>query len=113
MSTKVCQICGLEKPAEAFSKSYPHRCRECVAADAREKRQEGKVMITGEPQYLPIAAPAVYVKPKPDWEARHYDLALALFHRFLDNCGSNAEEAARSAKEAADEFINIMNPNHQ
>lgn len=39
MTTKTCQICGQEKPAEAFSKSYPNRCRECVAEAARDKRQ--------------------------------------------------------------------------
>lgn len=120
MSTKICQICGQEKSAEAFSKSYPHRCRECVAGATRDRRQaakmnglEGKVIITDEPRCMPIAPPTIYVKPHPDWEARHFDLALALFHRFLDGCGSNAEEAARIAKEAADEFINIMQDKDQ
>lgn len=39
METKKCEICGRELPISEFSKSYKHRCRECVAKMIREKRK--------------------------------------------------------------------------
>lgn len=36
---KKCEICGEMKPQEDFSKSYKHRCKECVAQQTRENRQ--------------------------------------------------------------------------
>lgn len=114
MSTKVCQICGQEKPAEAFSKSYPNRCRECVAEQARTRQNNGKTINTVIlddpllPDFLKDAQPA-----EDKWEDRHYKLALALFFKLLASDASNAGIAARRAKDAADKFINIMQDNDQ
>lgn len=47
MSNKVCLICGQEKPADAFSKSYPNRCRDCVAEQTRARRQQ-KAKLNGK-----------------------------------------------------------------
>lgn len=35
---KKCEVCGRLLPESAFSKSYKHRCRDCVAKQTREKR---------------------------------------------------------------------------
>ncbi len=40
METKVCNICGQEKPVEDFSKAYKHICKECRNGIAREARKE-------------------------------------------------------------------------
>lgn len=36
--TKKCAICGEIKPIEEFSKSYPNRCKKCVAEHTRSVR---------------------------------------------------------------------------
>lgn len=121
MSNKVCQICGQEKAADAFSKSYPNRCRDCVAEQARARRQQkakvnGKkapVVITDDPIYSPLPYISQEPPQTPDWEGRHYKIALALFFKLLASDASNAGIAARRAKDAADKFINILQDNNQ
>ena len=39
---KVCEVCGKRKNIDEFSKSYSHRCKECVAKMQREKRKRKK-----------------------------------------------------------------------
>lgn len=41
---KKCEVCGETKPVGEFSKSYPRRCRECVAQHMREVRRAAKAM---------------------------------------------------------------------
>jgi len=38
VKTKKCEICGARKPIADFSKSYPKRCKACVAEEARMHR---------------------------------------------------------------------------
>lgn len=38
-----CEVCGKELTAENRSKAYRHKCKECVAKQAREKRMAKKV----------------------------------------------------------------------
>lgn len=115
MTTKTCQICGQEKPAEAFSKSYPNRCRECVAEAASDKRQAkaGAPPIIDNSHLLPDFLRDDIAPQRNEWEERHYKLALALFFKFLASDGSNAGIAASRAKDAADKFITIMQDNDQ
>ncbi len=115
MTTKTCQICGQEKPAEAFSKSYPKRCRECVAKEARAKRKNkgDSLQIVDNSQLLPDFLREDMDPQRDEWEDRHYKLALALFFKFLASDGSNAGIAASRAKDAADKFITIMRDNEQ
>lgn len=120
MSNKVCQICGQEKPAEAFSKSYPKRkrkrCRDCVLEQARKRRKlkpklngHAPVIITDDPVFNPLPDFLQEGKPQePDWEQRRYDLALAIFHKLSASDFHNPGIAARRAKEAATTFINLM-----
>jgi hypothetical protein len=35
---RICESCGKTKPINEFSKSYKHRCKECVAESEKEKR---------------------------------------------------------------------------
>ena len=122
MSNKVCQICGQEKPAEAFSRSYPNRCRDCVAEQARKRRklkpklngEHAPVIITDDPVFNPLPDFLQEAKPQePDWEQRRYDLALAIFHKLTASDFKNAAPAAKRAKEAATTFINVMQDNQQ
>lgn len=122
MSNKVCQICGQEKPAEAFSKSYPNRCRECVAEQARKRRKlkpklNGKhapVIITDDPVFNPLPDFLQEAKPQePDWEQRRYDLALSIFLNNLYNERYTPGMAAKEARDAADQFIDIMQAKEQ
>lgn len=39
---KVCEVCGQEKHISEFSKSYPHRCKACVAEHTRMVRERAK-----------------------------------------------------------------------
>lgn len=122
MSNKVCQICGQEKPAEAFSKSYPNRCRDCVAEQARKRRklkpklngEHAPVIIIDDPVFNPLPDFLQEAKPQePDWEQRRYDLALAIFYKLTASDFKNAAAAAKRAKEAATTFINVMQDNRQ
>ena len=124
METRTCKECGQEKPASDFSKSYPNRCRECVAKAAREKRQEAKdrkpegQACGQDPTYSPLPDIFDGVTQIPGyweevWEARHYKLAQALFFKLLATDASNPGIAASRAKDAADKFINIMRDNDQ
>lgn len=39
---KKCEVCGETKPVGEFSKSYPRRCKACVAEHMREVRRAAK-----------------------------------------------------------------------
>lgn len=39
---KVCEVCGQEKHVSEFSKSYPHRCKACVAEHTKMVRERAK-----------------------------------------------------------------------
>ena len=42
MSKQQCEICGQMKSQQEMSKSYKHRCKECVARLTRIERQAAK-----------------------------------------------------------------------
>lgn len=66
---KKCEVCGEYKPIREFSKSYPHRCKSCVAESARLSRKEQKMQPAG--------------KNKIDWEARRFELVKISLNRYL------------------------------
>lgn len=37
-----CEVCGKQKTRSEMSKSYPHRCKECVAEHTRQVRADAK-----------------------------------------------------------------------
>jgi len=96
--TKKCEICGAIKDEREFSKSYPHRCKECVAAHARQARAD---------EAKQNAARAV---KKIDWEQRRYEVAknamvglMAGHHTIYE-----ANKLATVAMQYADALINEL-----
>ena len=97
METIKCTVCGKEKPLSEMSKSYPTRCKECVAEHTRLVRQRAR-----NQQEEPLA-PA---EPHIDWEQRRYELATQAMVAMIDNKRiSNAGYIAESAVELADCMI--------
>lgn len=93
METRKCTVCGKEKPLSEMSKSYPTRCKECVAEHTRMVRQREKNNV--EP-----------VKTTIDWEQRRYELAAQAMVAMIDNKRiANAGYIALSAVELADCMI--------
>lgn len=104
MAKRTCEICGRPTDDADFSKSYKRRCKECVAREAREARAV-KTATEGEPEYIRI--PGTCLDDTPDWEQRRYDLALTIFLEALHE-GELPHTAAQQARDAADNFITIM-----
>jgi AhpD family alkylhydroperoxidase len=52
LEVKKCEVCGKTKHISEFSKSYPNRCKTCVAEHTRQMRAaeklKAKVKATGE-----------------------------------------------------------------
>ena len=99
MAKRTCEICGRPTDEADFSKSYKHRCRECVAREAREARAaktENDIII-----------PGTILDGQPDWEQRRYDLGMTIFLNQLE-LNTPPTIAAKQAQEAADKFINQM-----
>ena len=97
METKKCAVCGKEKPLSEMSKSYPTRCKECVAEHTRLVRQRAK-----KHQEEPV----IPVEPRIDWEQRRYELATQAMVAMIDNKRiGNAGYIAISAVELADYMI--------
>lgn len=91
-----CEICGKYKPLSEFSKSYPKRCKACVAEQMRLSRKEKKMQPT--------------IKAEIDWEQRRYEIAKDIMAAFLSNSnvavhGDSAEEHASDAVLYADALI--------
>lgn len=88
-----CSVCGKEKSISEFSKSYPNRCKECVAEHTRKVRKEAKEgkMRTGSLRVgLGLNKEDVkrFVKDSIDeimWEQRRYEIAKELMKGFATN----------------------------
>ena len=85
-----CEICGKYKPLNEFSKSYPHRCKPCVAEQTRLSRKEKKMQST--------------TKSEIDWEQRRYEIAKECVAVFIRN-PITIEDAAKVSVEQADALI--------
>lgn len=107
MAKRICEICGRPTAEADFSKSYKHRCKECVAREAREARQ---VKAEGTDDLLNIDIPGTVLDGQPNWEQRRYDVALTIFLNDL-NQGVTLHYAVQHAREAADLFINAIRGN--
>ena len=66
-----CEVCGRYKPIKEFSKSYPKRCKSCVAECARLSRKGKKMQTTA--------------KVEINWEQRRYEIAKELMKSFASN----------------------------
>ena len=107
-----CSVCGKEKPVSEFSKSYPNRCKECVAENTRKVRKEAKEgkMRTGSLTVgLELSKEDVkqFIKDSIDeraWEQRRYEIAKDIYVRMLhdDTLGKGCLIAEASAHQAVD-----------
>lgn len=87
-----CEICGKYKPLNEFSKSYPHRCKPCVAEQTRLYRKEKKMQ--------PI------IKSEIDWEHRRYETAKAAMIGLM--AGHNAIYEAKKLAPMAIEYADAL-----
>lgn len=94
METRKCTVCGKEKPLSEMSKSYPTRCKECVAEHTRLVRQRAKNN---------VAEPT----SKIDWEQRRYEIATRAMVAMIDNkkINNNARLIALNAVEIANAMV--------
>lgn len=91
-----CEICGKYKPSNEFSKSYPHRCKPCVAEQTRLSRKEKKMQSA--------------IKNKIDWEARRYELVKISLNGYLPHIDKFTTELkiANTCIAIADQIIAKM-----
>lgn len=94
METKKCTVCGQEKPLSEMSKSYPTRCKDCVAEHTRIVRQRARNN-EAEPT------------SKIDWEQRRYEIATQAMVAMIDNkkINNNARLIALNAVEIANSMV--------
>ena len=92
---KKCTECGQTKHISEFSKSYPNRCKTCVAEHTRK-----------------IPGTALEFEKAIDWEQRRYELAKSAMQGRLSNQYGDVlvgerdfEEVAVSSVEFADALI--------
>ncbi len=120
-TTRICAVCGKEKPVSEFSKSYPNRCKECVAEHTRKVRKEAKEgkMRTGSLTVgLGLSKEDVkrFVKDSIDgriWEQRRYEIAKDLMKGFASNphnqcVDASCETLAQWSVKGADALISEL-----
>jgi hypothetical protein len=130
MQTKKCEICGEYKPVNEFSKSYPHRCKACVAERTRLSRKAEKTKptikarIKDTDEIVDVAIcnktngkeVSTYrlpdgrivsgdyldfsIEKKIDWEARRFELVKTCLYGIL-----SAPDAELTLKELADTCV--------
>lgn len=98
---KKCEVCGEYKPIREFSKSYPHRCKSCVAEGARLSRK-GQKMQSAD-------------KNKIDWEARRFELVKISLNGYLPLIDKFTSELriANTCVAIADHIIAKMKGNEE
>ena len=97
METKKCAVCGKEKPLSEMSKSYPTRCKECVAEHTRLVRQRAR-----NQQKEPLAT----AEPHIDWEQRRYEIAKTIYPAVINAIPpKSAGRAGKTAVIFADMMI--------
>lgn len=110
---KICEVCGQEKHISEFSKSYPRRCKACVAEHTKmvrerakqEQKQSRKQAEERRGHEINFAT-----KKDIDWEQRRYEVAKDMIAAFLSNSCSNVymgnpDEQAKCAVMFADALI--------
>ena len=93
METRKCTECGQTKPISEMSKSYPNRCKACVAEHTRMVRQRAKNN-EAEPT------------SKIDWEQRRYEIAKSIYPTVIKALPpKDAERAGRTTIKFTDLLI--------
>ena len=99
METRKCTVCGKEKPLSEMSKSYPTRCKECVAEHTRLVRQRAK-----NQQEEPLT-PA---EPHIDWEQRRYEIAKAIYPEVIKATHRPGAEMIANASTIQQIYLEII-----
>lgn len=104
---KICEVCGQEKHISEFSKSYPRRCKACVAEHTKMVRERAK---QEQNRSKNTENRAEMQKNGIDWEQRRYEIAKDMMAAFLSNSCSaiymgNTDEQAKYAVGYADALI--------
>ena len=102
---KVCEVCGQKKHISAFSKSYPRRCKACVAEHTKMVRERAKQeQKRSEMQ-----------KKEIDWEARRYELVKISLNGYLPLIDKFTSELriANTCVAIADHIIAKMKGNEE
>ncbi len=114
---KQCSECGQEKHISEFSKSYPNRCKACVAEHTRQVRAAQKLIarvkptgevvevepsgtmqvscglfITKDGRRMP--GTALEFEKAIDWEQRRYEIAKELMKGFSANSHNQCVDAS-------------------
>lgn len=103
-----CEICGKYKPINEFSKSYPHRCKPCVAEHTKMVRQRAKQeQKHSEMQTDARRGHEIDFVTKIDWEQRRYEIAKTAMIGLMagHNAIYDAKKLAPMAIEYADALI--------
>lgn len=102
---KVCEVCGRKKHISEFSKSYPRRCKACVAEHTKMVRERAKQeQKRSEMQ-----------KKEIDWEARRYELVKISLNGYLPLIDKFTSELriANTCVAIADHIIAKMKGNEE
>lgn len=117
LEVKKCEVCGKTKHISEFSKSYPNRCKTCVAEHTRQMRAaeklKAKVKATGEvidvepsgtmlvscgsfitKDGRKIPGTALEFEKAIDWEQRRYEIAKELMKGFSANSHNQCVDAS-------------------
>lgn len=102
---KVCEVCGQKKHISEFSKSYPRRCKACVAEHTKMVRERAKQKQKRSEMQ----------KKEIDWEARRYELVKISLNGYLPLIDKFTSELriANTCVAIADHIIAKMKGNEE
>lgn len=102
---KVCEVCGQKKHISEFSKSYPRRCKACVAEHTKMVRERAKQ----EQKRSEMQKKGI------DWEARRYELVKISLNGYLPLIDKFTSELriANTCVAIADHIIAKMKGNEE
>ena len=99
---KKCTVCGKVKYESEFSKSYPHRCKECVAKHTKEVRQSAKLQNQETKQESSTI----------DWERRRFEIAKEIYPHVINRANiKQLERVGSSTVKLADLLIGALKGN--
>lgn len=102
---KVCEVCGQKKHISEFSKSYPRRCKACVAEHTKMVRERAKQ--EQKRSEMP--------KKEIDWETRRYELVKISLNGYFPHINKFTTELriANTCVSIADHIIAKMKGNEE
>lgn len=109
---KVCEVCGQKKHISEFSKSYPRRCKACVAEHTKMVRERAK---QEQKRSENTEKRSEMQKKEIDWEARRYELVKISLNGYLPLIDKFTSELriANTCVAIADHIIAKMKGNEE